>query len=51
VKAGRQIGYKEEQVHGAFCTNREKINAFLVSGNILLTVLEGYMNQKGWKKV
>lgn len=50
VKAGRQIGYKEEQVHEAFCTNREKINDSLVSGNILLTVLEGYMNQKGMEE-
>ena len=32
------------------CTNRKKINDSLVSGNILLTVLEGYMSQKGMEE-
>lgn len=46
VKTGRQLGYNEQQVHEAFVQNRKKINESIVSKNILLTVIESFMNQK-----
>lgn len=46
VKAGRQFGYSEEQVYEAFCMNRKKINDAIISENVLLMVIENFMNQK-----
>lgn len=53
VKAGRQLGYSENEVYNAFCENRKKINEAIVSENILLTIIENFMkrneNQDGIK--
>ena len=53
VKAGRQLGYSEENIYEAFRLNRKKINEAVVSGNVLLMVIENFMdreeNRKGIK--
>lgn len=46
VKAGRQLGYSENEVYNAFCENRKKINEAIVSENILLTIIENFMKRK-----
>lgn len=46
VKAGRQIGYTEQEVHHAFCENRKRINEAVVSENVLLTIIDNFMNKK-----
>ncbi len=46
VKAGKQIGYAEEQVYEAFRLNRKKINESVVSGNVLLMVIENFMERE-----
>ena len=46
VKAGRQLGYSEEKIYEAFRLNRKKINEAVVSGNVLLTVIENFMERE-----
>jgi len=46
IKAGKQIGYAEEQVYEAFRLNRKKINEAVVSGNVLLMVIENFMERE-----
>lgn len=45
VKAGRQIGFTEEEVHKAFKDNHSTINESIVEGDIVMLTVEKYMER------
>lgn len=50
VKAGRQLGYSEEDVYFAFEENRKRATESIVGGDVLLYSIEQFMLQKEYKK-
>lgn len=50
VKAGRQLGYSEEDVYFAFEENRKCATESIVGGDVLLYSIEQFILQKEYKK-